>query len=251
MIRTTLDGVEREAILAAAGGTPAEGGRRKVVFAFHGRTNAAEQVRRYYDLEEAAKEPTLFIYPQALTQADGTFSWSDPGDSAGNLRDIALFDRLLDEVGRTYCVDPDRVFVTGHSLGASFAATLACVRGDRIRGVAVVGGGIQPTACAGEVAAMVIHNPKDKLVPVGEGRRALSSFLAQNGMEPQSARPAPDYGMNCRQLGPPDTPMPVLWCPHGQDHAYGGRFYPHNWPDAAGPAIMSFFAGLEQATAER
>jgi poly(3-hydroxybutyrate) depolymerase len=49
----------------------------------------------------------------------------------------------------------------GHSLGASFANSLACARTDRFRAVAAVAGGITPSDCLREVAALLLHNRRD------------------------------------------------------------------------------------------
>ena len=216
-----------------------------LVIAFHGRTNSNEQVRRYYKLEGNATEPTLFVYPAGLKDASGRFTWSDPGDRAENLRDFALFDAVLDLLARTYCIDRGRVFVVGHSLGASFANSLACARGAVIRGLASVGGGIvRPRDCGGPVAAMVMHNPRDEQVPVAEGLRARDALLEQNDL---SAKARPDLvnGFDCQRYGPDTAENPVLWCPHRDDTTASGRFYPHQWPDGSGVAVMEFFAGLE------
>jgi polyhydroxybutyrate depolymerase len=215
-----------------------------LVVAFHGRTSPAERVRRYYGLEGEGP-PAIFVYPGALPAGDGRFSWQDPGDRAGALRDFALFDRVLETMAATYCLDRERVFVVGHSLGASFANDLACARGDRIRGVAAVGGGISRAPCAGEVAALVMHNPKDEQVPVAEGERARDAHLARNRLAGSPAEPVRVGGFACLRWGGPAAAAPVVWCPHDEDRDHAGRYYPHTWPESAGSAIMGFFAGLD------
>jgi hypothetical protein len=40
------------------------------------------------------------------------------------------------------------------------------------------------------------------------------------------------------------TEHPVVWCPHDDATAPGGRFDPHTWPDGTAAAIAAFFAGL-------
>ena len=130
-----------------------------LVVAFHGRTNSNEQARRYFGLEDAIPN-AIFVYPSGLRQG-GSYTWSDPGDSAENLRDYAFFDEILRELSATYCLDERRVFVVGHSLGASFANSLACAR-DSVRAVASLAGGISGTTCT-PAAAMILHNPADRL----------------------------------------------------------------------------------------
>ena len=229
----------RQAIVSVpAGHRP--GRPHPLVFAFHGRTNDNADVRRYFDLEEAAKEPTFFVYPAGLPDEGGRFTWSDPADPASALRDYALFDAILDRMAATYCIDLDRVFVVGHSLGASFANSLACARGKRIRALASVAGGITPTACSGEVAALLLHNPQDRLVPLNEGERARDVLLGEPGKAREPVVKRDLGGFACRQHGPGETPL--LWCLHAQNMTPRNRFYPHQWPKGAADTIMGFFA---------
>lgn len=211
-----------------------------LVVAFHGRTNSNAQVRRYYRLETNA-ENTLFLYPAALPQGNA-YSWSGPGDPADALRDYAFFDTMLATYAEGYCLDLDRIFVVGHSLGAWFANSLACARGDAIRAVATLGGGVSASTCRGSVAAMVLHNPDDRLVAVARGEEARDLYLAQNALASAPA-PSEPAAFNCLRYA--DTRYPVLWCPHPFDHSYGGRYYPHNWPQGTGEVIMKFFGSLE------
>jgi polyhydroxybutyrate depolymerase len=217
----------------------------RLVVAFHGRTNNNAQVRAYYGLKQPAGDPTIFVYPLALRQADGTFSWSDPGDKSDSLRDYALFDTIVARFAQDYCVDPDRIFVVGHSLGASFVNSLACARGDLIRGVGSVAGGVQRSHCRGSVAALLLHNPADKLVPWVEGERARDSLVAQNGQDEAVAEPTEVGSFECERFAAHDPANPVVWCPHHQDQTSKGRYYPHQWPSGTGEAIMDFFETLK------
>ncbi len=222
-----------------------------LVLAFHGRTSPADEVRDYYDLEAYAPDtlgPTLFVYPVALTQNDGTFGWWNAGDAPDALRDFGLFDALLERLGETYCVDTGNIYAVGHSLGGSFVNALGCHRAGVLRAVASLGSGPAAGTCRGAVAAMVLHNPDDELVAFSYGVSARDQYLAQNGL---SGPPTPTEprSLNCRRYGAAagvadPGPDPVLWCPHAQSYSYGGRYYPHNWPAATGAAVMRFFASL-------
>src|SRR5690606_35571101 len=69
-------GTRRSLIVVVPEGYAPERAHR-LVLAFHGRTNPAERVRRYYGLEgtNAEADGTIFVYPRALRQGDGTFIW--------------------------------------------------------------------------------------------------------------------------------------------------------------------------------
>jgi polyhydroxybutyrate depolymerase len=214
-----------------------------LVFAFHGRTTPNTKVRRYFGLEEASSRPSIFVYPAALVAEDGKYSWYEPGQPGDRLRDYAFFDALLELFGDTYCIDLDRVFVVGHSLGGSFANSLGCARGAVIRGVGTVAGRIWESRCSGPSAAMIIHNPNDDLVPVSRGLHARDWALAQNGLE-ASGRACEPAALSCECYGSPEAADPVVWCPHPQDVDRSGRTYPHLWPTGAGAAIMGFLESL-------
>jgi polyhydroxybutyrate depolymerase len=215
-----------------------------LVFAFHGRTNSNEEVRSYFDLEENATQPTIFVYPSGKQLENGKYNWADPGDNADQLRDYARFDKLLQTISERYCIALDRVYVVAHSLGAYFANSLACVRAARIRAMASLGGGISAGSCNGEIAVMLLHNPKDRLVSFQNGVQARDHFLQQNHLQGQKAVPVYGSELNCKRYGEAEIRNPVVWCPHTQDRTSRGRYYPHNWPQQTGQAIMQFFSTL-------
>jgi polyhydroxybutyrate depolymerase len=215
-----------------------------LIVAFHGRTNDNARARRYMGLEAAASRPAIFVYPTALPDETGRFTWADPRDPADRLRDYALFDHIVDRLAAGWCVDLDAVFVVGHSLGATFANSLACARAARIRALASVAGGIMRSKCTGEVAALLLHNPSDEAVPVSEGRRARDVLLRDEEAfsQPEDRR---FDGFACRQYA--EGQNPLLWCLHEEDVTPWGTVYPHQWPEGAAEAIMRFFETLDGA----
>jgi polyhydroxybutyrate depolymerase len=235
-----VGGREREAIVAVPKDYRADR-LHALIFAFHGRTNENARARRYFGLEQASKRPTIYVHPAGLPDRSGRFTWAASGDAPEALRDFALFDVILERIASMYCVDLGAVYVVGHSLGASFASSLACARADRIRGLAAVAGGIAPSACSAEVAALLVHNPRDQVVPLSEAERARDALLGRPGDLIQWVRRR-FGGFDCRRYG--DAVNPVLWCLHAQDFTRRGRFYPHQWPRGAAEAILTFFATL-------
>jgi polyhydroxybutyrate depolymerase len=230
LTRLVVEGRERS-IITHVLGDYAPGTARPLIVAFHGRTNSNAQVRRYYDLEAYAPD-AIIVYPAALRQGR-TFSWSVADD-------YPFFDAILDEVPGRYCVDLDRVFVVGHSLGAWFANGLACARGDRVRAVASLGGGVDASACAGEVAAMVLHNPRDRLVSVRQGGAARDLFLSVSSLSGSAQAFGPPE-FKCVRYGALEELNPVVWCPHEQDYAHW-RYYPHSWPEDTARVIVDFLS---------
>lgn len=76
----------------------------------------------------------------------------------------ALFDALIDEMVACHGIDPSRVYVLGHSMGAGAATRLGELRGDRIAALAMIAGGTAPAA--GGPPAMLVAAGKDPLFPV-------------------------------------------------------------------------------------
>lgn len=239
-----VGGRSRSFILALpAGYDPAR--PHRLILAFHGRTNSAAQVQRYYGLEGQGQRPAIVVYPRGLLQNTGRFMWWN-GGSGTSEADFAFFDALVDYMTASYCIDDGQVFAVGHSMGGSFVNSLACARGDVLRAVAVVGGGYGGVpGCRGQVAALVMHNPDDRLVPVAAGEAAREARLAQNGLTGQVPWPtASPAGYRCERYGVGDAAEPVIWCPHPFDRTRSGRYYPHNWPAGTGAAIVDFFDRL-------
>jgi polyhydroxybutyrate depolymerase len=218
-----------------------------LVIAFHGRTNSNAKARTYFGLEEAARVPTIFVYPSGLRRPDGTYSWSAPGEPVASLRDFALFDAVVARISSLYCIDRTQVFAVGHSLGAWFANNLGCARGDVLRAIGTIAGAITRSDCRGGAAAVLFHNPHDRQVRYRYGLAARDWLRDWNGVGSRAHEISLD-GFDCQRYGAASASNPVLWCPYTWDRGRSGSYYPHHWPDGAGRAIMDFFASLPGAT---
>lgn len=217
--------------------------RYPLVVAFHGRTNGNSQVRSYYRLDRELTD-AIIAYPAALSNGNGTYSWSDQGETPSELRDIALYDAIVEQLASQYCIDFQKLYVVGHSLGAWFSNSVACIRGDVVRASATVGGSSVITDCAGPAAAMIAHNPADRLAPFSGSEANRQQRVEDNNcswnMVPDSPELNCEYHMSC--VGGND----VLWCPHNVDEGHGGVYYPHTWPRSTASHIKEFFAELER-----
>jgi polyhydroxybutyrate depolymerase len=136
----------------------------------------------------------------------------------------------------------DSIYVAGHSLGWWFSNTLACARGDIIRGVWSVWWSITAQACAWPVEALIMHHPDDRLASFAWWEQARDHALLQNGCSDVS-RPLvwwPTDG-NCIEYTECNEWWRVVRCPHSDSTAYNGSYYPHTWPNFAGKMIWDFF----------
>lgn len=208
-----------------------------LVFAFHGRTNPNTQVRGYYDLEKAnAAKNAIILYP-AGNKVGSSYNWNNT---------YPFVDAMYKHMTENYCVDLDKVYVIGHSLGAYITNDVACVHGDKIRAAGSVGGGRTESNCTGPVANMIMHNPKDRLSAFSNGERARNLFVQQNKNN-QETKPVaePKWG-NCVQYQGGHAYNPTVWCPHNVSTNWDGSYYPHTWPGGTAAAMWNFFEGLEE-----
>ncbi len=238
----TVDGVQREAIVVIPDNyDPNE--PIPILFAFHGRTSPNTQVRQYYRFERVADNEAIFVYPAGLKNGS-SFTWSNTGDSADDLRDYEFFDVMYDELTSKYCVNLDEVYAAGHSLGAWFVNSLACARGDVLRGVTTLGGARSTGTCTGPVAVMQWHNPDDNLAPYYTGEAARDDYLEQNHCSAESEATEPAWA-NCVEYKNCLEDAPTLFCPHNVDYdEYSGEYYPHTWPKNAGEEMWNFLESL-------
>jgi polyhydroxybutyrate depolymerase len=204
-----------------------------VVFAWHGLGGSSEIARLYFQVEAAADDRAIFVYPQGLPQerTGGQTGW----DLAPAGADVELFDTMLEEVSQNLCVDPDRVFSTGHSFGGYMSNALGCFRASALRAIGPVAGGPPFGVCESEtVAAWITHGTGDQVVPFSQGEASRDALLDRNGCGESTAAVDPSP---CETYDGCAEGMPVVWCPHDETDLMG-----HMWPRFAGPAIWAFFA---------
>lgn len=212
-----------------------------LIIAFHGRTNSNAQVRRYYDLEKASWGEAIIVYPLGLPEEGPSRSWRDGWDPSDQLRDFAFFDQIVDDFSQKYCLDKSRIYVVGHSLGARFSNSLACTRGNVIRAIGTVWWSTTINECNGSVAALIMHNPADRLASFAWGQVARDQLLRQNQCDETKTKPVGPAWWNCVEYTSCALGDPVVWCPHSDSTAYNGTYYPHTRPDDAGKYIWEFF----------
>jgi polyhydroxybutyrate depolymerase len=218
-----------------------------LVFGWHSLAAQATDARAMLDLERYARGQAIFVYPEAIyaperdmVRWDLTADKQSPALGSGN--DIALFDAVLAELGRRFCIDKNEVFSAGFSAGAFMSNTLACYRPDRVRAIAAIAGKLeQPpdyakTACSETpVAAFIAHGTSDGVVPLTAGQAARDHWLALAQCSSASHRVSPSP---CRAYDGCSEGHPVIWCEHQEADRWG----PHLVPRFAPKAMWNFFA---------
>ncbi len=117
--------------------------------------------------KNGAKDAAIRVYPQCANLSNG---W--------NASDVSFFQPLHETVLANFCVDKNRVFVTGESSGGDFASIVGCEHGDIIRATgpcATKAVNEYPInnpgsrTCKGQVDAVVIHGINDMVVGPANG----------------------------------------------------------------------------------
>jgi polyhydroxybutyrate depolymerase len=165
------DGVRRSYRLAV----PADYDGRfsyPVVFDFHGfKADAALEDQRSRLSATGSGRGFVVVTPDAL----GTPRRWNTVNEPGKADDVGFVGALLTDLASRLCVDGRRVYATGHSNGAEFAAALVC-RSARFAAVAMVSSTFEARCPAGRApATMAVHGTADPSVPYDGGLVAGSS----------------------------------------------------------------------------
>lgn len=202
-----------------------------LIFAFHGLggdyTSYSEG--RSNNLQEVMGDEAILVYPNALLSETDVADWNIE-------RDLIFFDDLYQELASNLCFDVRKVFAVGISAGAGFTHTLGCQRGDVLRAIAPVAGGLFEYECIGQVAVIQIHGSSDEVTPLAMITPSRDYWIAVNSCDMEES----DEGVDpvCVAYDKCDTKFPVQYCEHE-----GG----HIWPDFASDAMWNFLKSLPPA----
>jgi polyhydroxybutyrate depolymerase len=178
------DGRERTWRLYVPESLPASG-EVPLLVGLHGGLGSGEQFAEssHFD-DEAEQGGFIAVYPDGIRAGRllAARTWN-AGNCCGTavkegVDDVGFIDELVEELLGSLPIDPDRVYVTGHSNGAMMAQRMACERPDLVAAIAVYSGPLEaPCAPSEPVSVLNIHGDADENVPIdgGNGPRAVSN----------------------------------------------------------------------------
>ncbi|MBN2181020.1 MAG: prolyl oligopeptidase family serine peptidase [Sedimentisphaerales bacterium] len=111
------------------------------------------------------REGFIVVYPNSTSargrQWNAMWNWGQKPDDSG------FISTLIDVLMKQYSLDSQRIFVTGHSVGAFMAYRLANEYPEKISAVAVNGGlvGLKKLEAGSPVSIMHIHGKDDTKIP--------------------------------------------------------------------------------------
>ena len=133
--------------------------------------------------ERTASERLVSI-TAAATSAGFIVAFAD--DRSLSVETILDLGTIPDLVGERWCLDPDRIFLTGHSNGGTVANALAfleetpvLVRGIAPSAAGISGADFAARECPAPLSVMVMHSAEDRLFP-GFGAQAARWWASCN-----------------------------------------------------------------------
>ncbi len=146
-----------------------------IVFGFHGRGGTGSKFAVQTGFNQMAVSGNfILVCPDGINH-----EWGMELDTGA--KDVAMFDAILAKVKTQFTIDPDRVFVTGMSGGASFTHLLASERAGDIAAIAPHSGKLGRWAKDGINASykypvFIIHGAGDTVIPVTRAREARDLY---------------------------------------------------------------------------
>jgi polyhydroxybutyrate depolymerase len=133
----------------------------------------------------------------------------------GNEANYTFIRTLMTDLESRFCIDTNRVFIAGFSMGGFFTNALACAHSDWFRAFAPISGGVAGTSCADASAKppiMIHHGTADPIVEFSSGEATRDYWTKQNGCGQTSKS---SY-TGCQSY---DTcAQPVIFCVGSWDH---------------------------------
>ena len=117
------------------------------------------------------------------TRRDFPFVVLSPQCPRGRWWSVPLLDELLKEAVAKYPIDPDRICLTGLSMGGFGSWALACEYPERFAAVVPIcgGGDSRDVERIKDVPVWMFHGGKDGVVPVREGEQMVAALRALGG----------------------------------------------------------------------
>ena len=162
-----VNGVEREFRLSAPSSEP--GTRLPLVIAFHGGTDSQEDFAQQEQFDQLG-EQEKFIMAYAIAEQDRTAAEGEwfLNTAATSEEDNNFAEAIVDELSESYCVDQDRLYAIGYSLGAMFTYEIACQLNHRFAATASFAGTmpVNPESCdlARGIGRLHIHGKLDYII---------------------------------------------------------------------------------------
>ena len=162
-----VNGVEREFRLSVPSSD--QGTSLPLVIAFHGGTDSQEDFAQQEQFDQLG-EQEKFIMAYAIAEQDRTAAEGEwfLNTAATSKEDNNFTEAIVEELSGSYCLDQDRLYAIGYSLGAMFTYEIACQLNHRFAATASFAGTmpVSPESCdiASGIGILHIHGKLDYII---------------------------------------------------------------------------------------
>jgi len=151
----------------------------------HSASTSGAHQENYMKLAPIAKKSGLiYIAPDGTTNLEGKRFWNASKSCCNRysqeVDDVAYINSLIDEISAKTPVDPQRIYLIGHSNGAFMSYTFAC-KTQRVAAIVAIAGAMdQSPEClpTTPVSLLNIHGTADKVIKVNGGVMNNNSYTS-------------------------------------------------------------------------
>ena len=167
LVSINVDGQEREFRLSVPNSDA--GTKLAVIIAFHGGGGAEEDFQQQSEFDQLG-EQEKFIMAYAIAEADRTAAEGEwyLNTAATSRDDNDFTEAIVDNLSSQYCIDQDRLYGIGYSLGSMYTYEIACQLNHRFAAVASFAGTmpVDPETCdlIGGMGVLHIHGKLDYII---------------------------------------------------------------------------------------
>ncbi len=208
-----------------------------LIFALHGYDMNNVSIVGLYNFTSRSNGKAITVYPQGEGPAPGdTSHWGDgvlKSTWTANDANYTFMQSLMTDLESRFCIDPNRVYFTGFSMGGMFTNSIACDHSSWFRGYAPVEG-MGPGSCSDQNAkpAIMIHQgtADTTVTPTAGGEATRDFWIAQNGCNQTTT----SSFTGCTSYS--GCAQPVVYCVGNWNHTISSTATANIW---------SFFSGLQ------
>ncbi|RJU87052.1 MAG: hypothetical protein DWC02_03525 [Candidatus Poseidoniales archaeon] len=140
-----------------------------VIIAFHGGGGSTEDFQQQSQFDQLGEEEK-FIMAYAIAEEDRTAAEGEwyLNTAATSREDNVYTEHIIENLSKAYCIDEDRLYAIGYSLGSMYTYEIACQLSHQFAAVASFAGTmpVNPETCdlAGSMAVLHIHGKLDYII---------------------------------------------------------------------------------------
>lgn len=174
-----IDGFSRRSLVHVPASASAAAEPVPALIALHGYSGTPEDFLSWSRLDRAADKAGFVL----LTPEGWAAQWNFPGyvygDGDYEHADLLFLDDLVERLARLDCVDPERIFVTGISMGGGMAEYFACRSADTLAGAVLVAAEHLELPCRPRrpIPIVSLHALDDSILTYGGGSIQGSTMM--------------------------------------------------------------------------